>query len=129
MTTLTISGGDIVVTLSGDLSAFNLGPENTTTLDAVVGPQDISLVMVGEQGMAGPAAIPVATNPVFSYDGTTGLLSRIDYADGSFKLFVYDAGHGNRLDHIDYTVAAVTTRKTVSYNVDGSVHAVTETTV
>lgn len=68
------------------------------------------------------------TAPVLSY-GVGGAVSRIDYADGSHKEFAYDAGHGDRLDYIDFTVGVVTTRKTISYNLDGTVHAVIPSTV
>lgn len=85
-------------------------PQYTTEAEALAIAQSVS---------GGPTA------PVLSY-GVGGALSRIDYADASFKLFSYDA---DRLDHIDYTKGGITTRKTLAYNGDGTLHSVTPSTL
>lgn len=86
---------------------------------------DVLVVTVGEQGPPGPPG-PAGggageTNPAFTY--TAGLLSRIDYASGAHKLFTYTAGV---LMQLDYVVGAVTTRKTFTYNPDGSLASITQ---
>ena len=73
----------------------------------------------GPPGSAGAGA--GETNPAFTY--TAGLVTRIDYASGAHKLFTYTAGV---LTQLDYVVGAVTTRKTLFYNPDGSLHHITE---
>lgn len=93
---------------------------------AIKRPDAVKVVIVGIQGPAGASNAP-PINPVFSYSG--GALSRVDYSDGSFKALEYDAGHGDRLDYVDFTRGATTTRKTIAYNGDGTVHAVTASVV
>ena len=76
----------------------------------------------GPTGPPGPGGGGAGeTNPAFTY--TAGLLSRIDYASGAHKLFAYAAGV---LTQLDYVVGAVTTRKTFTYNPDGSLAAITQ---
>ena len=75
----------------------------------------------GPPGPPGPAGGVGETNPAFTY--TAGLVTRIDYASGAHKLFTYTAGV---LTQLDYVVGAVTTRKTFTYNPDGSLHHITE---
>ena len=76
----------------------------------------------GPPGPPGPAGGGAGeTSPAFTY--TAGLLSRIDYASGAHKIFTYAAGV---LTQLDYVVGAVTTRKTLFYNPDGSLHHITE---
>ena len=76
----------------------------------------------GPAGPPGPAGGGAGeTSPAFTY--TAGLLSRVDYASGAHKLFTYTAGV---LTQLDYVVGAVTTRKTLFYNPDGSLHHITE---
>ena len=61
------------------------------------------------------------TNPAFTYNA--GRITRIDYASGAHKLFTYTAGV---LTQLDYVVGAVTTRKTFTYNPDGSLASITQ---
>lgn len=82
-------------------------------------------------GIPGPAGPPGPaggggdgageTNPAFTY--TAGLVTRIDYASGAHKLFTYTAGV---LSQLDYVVGAVTTRKTFTYNPDGTLAAISQ---
>ena len=76
----------------------------------------------GPAGPPGPAGGGAGeTNPAFTYNA--GRVTRIDYASGAHKLFTYTAGV---LTQLDYVVGAVTTRKTLFYNPDGSLHHITE---
>jgi hypothetical protein len=61
-------------------------------------------------------------DPVLTY--TSGVLTRIDYDSGAYKLFTYDSGVLTRLDYI---VGAVTTRKEFTYNLDGTLASITQT--
>ncbi|UZZ64503.1 tail fiber protein, partial [Curvibacter phage PCA1] len=78
---------------------------------------------VGPQGPQGVAA-PVEQAPVFSY--ATGRVSRIDYASGNFKLFSYLDG---KLTAVDYNRSGVITRKAFTYNQDGTLASIAETTL
>lgn len=53
---------------------------------------------------------PETRGPAFTY--SMGQLTRIDYDDGSFKIFSYSGG---RLAQIDFTRAGITRRKTFNY--------------
>ena len=76
----------------------------------------------GPPGPPGPGGGGAGeTNPAFTY--AAGLLTRIDYASGAHKLFTYTAGV---LTQLDYVVGAVTTRKTFTYNPDGTLAAITQ---
>ena len=76
----------------------------------------------GPAGPPGPAGGGAGeTNPEFTY--TAGLVTRIDYASGAHKIFAYTAGV---LTQLDYVVGAVTTRKTFTYNSDGTLAAITQ---
>ena len=52
-----------------------------------------------------------------------GMLSRVDYADGTYKLFEYVTG---RLLHVDFVTPTATVRKTFFYTPDGSLDHITE---
>lgn len=75
---------------------------------------------IKEIGAGGQPAV-VEIDPEFTY--TAGLVTRIDYASGAHKLFTYTAGV---LTQLDYVVGAVTTRKTFTYNPDGSLASITQ---
>ena len=64
----------------------------------------------------------VDTEPTLTY--AQGKVSRIDYSNGNYKIFTYNM---DTLTHIDYTVGTITTRKSFSYNPDGSLATVSET--
>lgn len=86
--------------------------------------ENLELLEVGEQGPPGPAGGEGESAPAMIY--TAGVLTRVDYASGNYKLFTYAAG---RLTQLDYVKGATTTRKTFNYNPDGSLSSVTETTL
>lgn len=84
----------------------------------------LELLEVGEQGPPGPAGEAGESSPAMTY--TSGVLTRVDYASGNYKLFTYTSG---QLTQLDYVKGPVTTRKTFNYNPDGSLASVTETTL
>lgn len=86
------------------------------------GPQGLQ-GLTGDAGPPGPPAAVVETHPVLTY--TAGLLTRVDYASGNYKLLTYVGGV---LAQLDYVRGAVTTRKTLAYNPNGSLASVTEVT-
>lgn len=75
----------------------------------------------GPPGTPGPAGGVSETSPALTY--AAGRVSRIDYASGAYKLFTYAGGV---LVQLDYVVGAVTTRKTFTYNPDGTLAAITQ---
>ena len=76
----------------------------------------------GPPGPPGPGGGGAGeTNPAFTY--AAGSVTRIDYASGAYKLFTYTAGV---LTQLDYVVGAVTTRKTFTYNPDGTLAAISQ---
>lgn len=76
----------------------------------------------GPPGPPGPAGGAVESSPVMTYAG--GVLVRVDYASGNYKTLTYDTG---RLTQVDYVHGGGTTRKTLTYNPDGTLANVTET--
>lgn len=86
---------------------------------------ELTTLTAGEQGppgRPGPAGGTAGeTNPAFTY--AAGRVTRIDYASGAYKLLTYTAGV---LTQLDYVVGAVTTRKTFTYNPDGTLAAITQ---
>lgn len=72
-----------------------------------------------------PVGVMDPAGALMTYD--SGRLSRIDYDDGSYKLLTYDAGHGYRLQRIDYVHGSATTRKDFIFNLDGSLHEIVQT--
>lgn len=62
------------------------------------------------------------SSPAFTY--TSGVVTRIDYASGNYKLFTYTSG---LLTQLDYVVGTTTTRKTFTYNPDGTLSSVSQT--
>lgn len=79
-----------------------------------------SIVAAGSRGVPGISAV-VEISPAMTY--TAERVTRIDYASGAYKLFTYTAGV---LTQLDYVVGAVTTRKTFTYNPDGTLAAITQ---
>jgi hypothetical protein len=63
-------------------------------------------------------------SPVFSY--TNGLLTRIDYASGSYKLFSYT---GSTLTQLQYVLPGRTITKVFAYNIDGTLASIAQTEV
>jgi hypothetical protein len=64
------------------------------------------------------------SGPDFTY--TTGQLTRIDYDSGAYKVFTYS---GATLTRVDYTTSSGTTRKDFTYNGDGTVDYITQSTL
>ena len=62
------------------------------------------------------------SNPVMTY--TNGRLSRIDYASGAYKTFTYNPN--NTLNQVASVRLQFTLTKTMVYNVDGSLHEITQ---
>jgi hypothetical protein len=63
-------------------------------------------------------------SPVLTY--SSGLVSRIDYASGNYKLFTYS---GTVLTQLQYVLPGRTITKTFSYNGDGTLAGITQTEV
>lgn len=84
----------------------------------------VDVLTPGPQGPPGPPGadgyIP-PKSPSFTY--LSGVVTRIDYSDGSIKEFTYSSGYLSRIDHIK---GAITTRKDFSYS-GGVLISVTET--
>lgn len=95
--------------------------ESAGTLELIDETASAVLLEVSVQGPPG-ASGSTESSPVMTY--TSGVLTRVDYASGNFKVLAYTSGV---LTQIDYTKGAVTTRKTLNYNPDGSLASVTET--
>lgn len=83
--------------------------------------ETLEILEVAEQGPPGPPGAS-ESSPVMTYVG--GVLTRVDYASGNYKLMTY--GVTGLLTQVDYVKGAVTTRKTFAYNPDGSLASVTE---
>lgn len=65
---------------------------------------------LGLRGPAGPASGESPRGPAFTY--SAGVLTRVDYDDGSYKLFSYTGG---ALSQVDIVALGVTRRKTFNY--------------
>ena len=80
---------------------------------------NVTVATVGTQGVPGPQGPPGADGffppkgPAFTY--TSGILTRIDYDDLSYKTFTYVSG---KLAQIDYVKGAVTERRVFNYTGD-----------
>jgi hypothetical protein len=74
-----------------------------------VGPQGPQ----GPQGASGTSGGSSPAGPEFTY--TSGVLTRIDYDDASYKTFTYSSG---RLSRIDFVQGSTTTRKDFVYSGD-----------
>ena len=62
------------------------------------------------------------SSPIMSY--TNGRLSRIDYASGAYKAFTYNPN--NSVNQVASVRPQFTLTKTMVYNVDGSLHQITQ---
>jgi hypothetical protein len=82
---------------------------------------------MGPQGPEGPEATPALHSPEFTYSG--GLLTRVDYQDGTnaFKVLAYLPD--GSLDYVELTRDGVTIRKTAVYGVGGELIALPQTTL
>lgn len=89
----------------------------------MIQPGVTSIVEVQTQGPKGDSASS-ETGPSFTY--TSGVVSRIDYDSGNYRLFTYSGGNITRIDYVQPTK---TVRKDFSYNVDGSLAEITQTEI
>jgi hypothetical protein len=86
--------------------------------------RDVLTYSAADQTWKNSALPVVEKSPEFTY--TTGVLTRVDYDSGNYKLFTYTSGV---LTQLDYVVGSVTTRKTFNYNLDGSLASITQTII
>ncbi len=75
--------------------------------------------------VANPTLTGQETDPSFTYDGQ-GVLTRIDYASGNYKLFNYTSGV---LTSINYHVSSSIITKTFNYNGDNTLGSIVTTKV
>ena len=112
----TVNVGTTVTTTYGNpASVTNSGTSGNVILDFVI-----------PSGPTGPMG-PIGENekgPLFTY--SSGLVSRIDYDSGNYKLFTYSLGV---LTQIDYYKGSSHIQKTFSYNGDGTLHEIVEVTL
>lgn len=101
--------------------------EASSTLQ-VAQAQPLAVVQVpgpqGPRGFTGPAGNGKPEEPEFFY--VNGLLSSVVYADGSSKAFTYDSGR--LVEVLEHDSAGAALIKTLTYNPDGSLAAVTRST-
>lgn len=95
----------------------------TVVVSEEVAPIIIEVSEQGPEGQKGADGFIPPKGPSFTY--TSGLLTRIDYDNGSFKEFSYTSG---LLTQLDFTVGAVTTRKTFNYT-SGVLTSIDEVTI
>lgn len=106
------------------------GEQGPTGLQGIQGPQGPAGPKgdqgdTGPQGAQGPPGADAFTESSPSLTYTSGVLTRIDYASGNYKLFSYTSG---RLSQLDYVRPGDTTiRKVFAYNPDGTLASVTQT--
>jgi hypothetical protein len=72
-----------------------------------------------------PSAGAAETGPAFTY--TDGVVSRIDYDSGNYKLFTYTDGAVTRIDYV--RPGTTTIRKDFTYNLDGSLASIDQSEV
>lgn len=107
----TVTVGTTVTTSYGNpASVTNSGTSGNVILDFVI--------PTGPQGPLGENE----KGPAFTY--SSGVVSRIDYDSGNYKLFTYSSGV---LTQVDYRKGSSTIRKTFSYNGDGTLNEIVET--
>lgn len=75
------------------------------------------LIQIDSTGVETVITPIVETDSTFIY-GTSGELTRINYASGNYKLFTYDT-NGN-LSQLDYVIGLKTIRKVFSYSTEGN---------
>jgi len=114
----------VIITTPNETTTVAVTVENVQVIAQEA--DNIIVSAVGLQGPPGPGT-EAPINPEITY--SSGRISRIDYSNGSFKVFSYDALNGYRLDYFDYTNEAVTTRKQLVYNLDGTLHEIVQTII
>jgi len=98
------------------------GKAQITYFDTSKTPYEIYVWTGTEYAQAGGGGGEGYKNPTYTYTGDD--LTRIDYSTGEYQVMTYNA-EGDVLT-IDVTDAEGTTRHTFTYNIDGSLHNVTE---
>jgi hypothetical protein len=76
----------------------------------------------GEQGETGPSAEELNPSPTFTYSGTS--VSRIDYANGRYKTFTYDAN--DNLTELVYFRVDNTLTRTFNYDANNNLLSITD---
>lgn len=71
-----------------------------------------------------PAGPPQEQEPGPAFTYTSGLVTRIDYDSGNYKVLTYSGGI---LSRVDYHLGATVIRKTFVYNVDGTLGEIVQT--
>jgi hypothetical protein len=121
-----------VITISATLTGVGTGeilfsPEFNVTVDLTgsgsgtlvfsEATEEIALTLTpyikGDPGDPGGSS---ESGPQLTWLG--GLVQRVDYLSGNYKLLVYNLG---RLAYIDYVKGLQTIRSTIVYNIDGTV--------
>lgn len=98
------------------------GKAQITYFDTSKTPYEIYVWTGTEYAQAGGGGGEDYKNPTYTYTGDD--LTRIDYSTGEYQVMTYNAD-GDVLT-IDVTDSEGTTRHTFTYNIDGSLHNVTE---
>ena len=126
------SGGVTLVQEINTVTVLSLAvPKSTTVLQsAATGPQGPQ----GIQGIQGPSGLngvdgldapQPESSPQLSY--TLGVLTRVDFASGNYKLLEYDQG---KLSQVTYMkVEGPSIQKTFNYSPQGQLLGITETTI
>jgi hypothetical protein len=73
-----------------------------------------------------PAGPPQEKEPGPAFTYTSGLVTRIDYDSGNYKVLTYTSGV---LTQVDYHRGTSIIRKTFSYNGDGTLAEIVQTTL
>jgi len=114
------SDGFIVITSNQNVIVINSYSQNVVnvteqkTVVNLLNENNNEVIEIFTVGAQGPSA-PEYIGPEFTYDGD-GLLTRIDYDDGSYKLLTYS---DDKLDQIDfYIFGGATIRKSFNYSGD-----------
>lgn len=80
---------------------------------------------VGPQGPAGASGEASPLNPTYTY--TDGELTRIDYADGQYKTFVYNAE--GYIDTLVFYKTDTTLTRTFNYDAEGNLTSIDDVEV
>ena len=100
------------------------GPSRSAVLSVSKSAQIVvTQVTTGLRGPRGLDASAIPSSPSFTW-GAGGLLSRVDYSDGSFKVFTWS---GSVLVRTEFTrVGYENVRKDFNYNTDGTIHSIVQ---
>lgn len=115
----TVERIDLNITTPGQAIIRKVIAGNNITLESTGVDTGTGDVIVHSTGGGGGI---IETNPVFTY--TNGLITRIDYDSGNYKILSYIDGV---LVLIDYIIGLTTKRKTFNFNTDGYLISIVET--